>query len=68
MWKEENKYFQMRFLLGKGVKDTEKYVKTVSRGRNKRKRLLCQDSNWCEETELRSILEIRQNLLSVAWM
>ena len=68
MGKEENTCFQMRFLLGKGVKDTEKYVKTVSDGRNKRKRLLCHDSNLCWKVELRPILEIRQNLISVSWM
>lgn len=29
---------------------------------------MSQDSNWCEEIELRPILEIRQKLISVAWM
>lgn len=43
-------------------------MKTALNGRITEKMLLCQDNDWCEETEFRPILKIRENLISVVWM
>lgn len=68
MRKEETLYFQMAFLPEKEVKNTERYMKTASNSRITEKMHLCQDNNWCEEVEVRPILKIRENLISVVWM